>query len=409
MRLTGPNVGEDRYRDDEACEQDELTRRRHPERQDVAARDEPVAVQPADPGQDREERALDHERNPIAGRPELADRRELRDRAKDAGAGEQRDRDQRHGGEPAQDLAARRAAEQERELDEPAGPNGGSGQVHHVDRDVVAGDARVERMAGDGLERQEHERKHPHGTRRPSVGNSDRRGRRAQRGHDRRDRIGDPEAGRERPVVRQEPGGPEKDGDERRHEQRRPAAARREAEQCTACGDEETCEEEPARDNVAGARPCRRGQRGRRRGTPGSDRERDHSGLGVAVVGDDPPEHRVVPVSEAGQRDDERLSTGHVRLAAEHGVAAVPDSADAGGGADRIVEDDAHLLRRAGEDRAVGGVRAEQHRMRGCRGREGERDADGCPGCSDGLSHARRTLASRGNRPPSRAPHVPRR
>ena len=85
----------------------------------------------------------------------------------------------------------------------------------------------------------------------------------------------------------------------------------------------------------------------------------------MSVVRENPPEHRVVAVGEAGpQRDHERAAPGDSRLPGEHRSSPVPDRLDPGCEPNVVGEDDAHPGRCAPEHGPISREGPEEPGMR---------------------------------------------
>jgi hypothetical protein len=139
-------------------------------------------------------------------------------------------------------------------------------------------------------------------------------------------------------------------------------------ESCRAHGQEQACEEEPTRDDVADGGFIPAGvQPGGRRGATCPDREREHARDQVTVVRDDPPADAVVALGQARPERDHELAAvarRKVRPACEHRAASVPDGLGSAYRGDRVVEEDANLTGWLRENVAVSRYRANQPRMR---------------------------------------------
>jgi hypothetical protein len=149
------------------------------------------------------------------------------------------------------------------------------------------------------------------------------------------------EARRERSIVRD---ARHADEDEQKRAEHQPDGNRshHETEERGARRRQEAREEEQTRDDVLRGRPVVSGECSLRRRPTRAHAERDHPRELVPVVREDPPQHRVVAVGEAGpERDHERATPGDPRLPGEHRPSPVPDRFDPGREPNVIVEDDA--------------------------------------------------------------------
>ena len=97
----------------------------------------------------------------------------------------------------------------------------------------------------------------------------------------------------------------------------------------------------------------------------------------MAVIGDDLPADGVRAAAQPGpERNDEHavVSRQQVRRAAEDGAPGGVDGTGPAGGPDGVVEEQADVGGRGREHGAVVRLRADEARVRGGDGREGERD-----------------------------------
>ena len=266
----GAKGREHRDRHDDEREQDELDPDAAAQAGRIAER---RAAHPAQHDEHEEEHRLGDDRPPVAGRPELRDSGQL-----DEGAGEARAGDQHHGGqgeegEPPDRLLVLPASQQQHELEDAAGPEGGGDDVDEVrrdrDRPSVPGPIRVARK-GRGEEQGQREDEGRCDQLRPGAreGGEQDTGER----HDHRD-LRDPLEARRRAVCGvDEPGAAERDGEQGdRHRRRRPAHRRprdEQEEEGRAARDQDAAEEEPAGENVEGSRAAWRRPRAPERGAP---------------------------------------------------------------------------------------------------------------------------------------------
>ncbi len=91
----------------------------------------------------------------------------------------------------------------------------------------------------------------------------------------------------------------------------------------------------------------------------------------MAVVGNDPPEHGVVAVSEAApERHDEDSAPRHPRFPRQYGAVAVADGLHAPPHADVVVEDEPDRGRSGSQHGAIPGDGADESGMGPTRRRE---------------------------------------
>ena len=181
------------------------------------------AAQPAQHDEHEEEHRLGDDRPPVAGRPELRDSGQLDEGAGEARAGDQHHGGQREEGEPPDGLLVLPASQQQDELEDAAGPEGGCDDVNEVrrdrDRPAVPGPIRV---AGEG--RGEEQRQREDEGRCDQLRPGAREGGEQDAGerHDHRD-LRDPLEARRRALCGvDEPGAAERDGEQgNRHRRRR--------------------------------------------------------------------------------------------------------------------------------------------------------------------------------------------
>ena len=219
----------------------------------------------------RKSTVLAHDRPSVAGRPELRDSGQLDEGAGEARAGDQHHGGQREEGEPPDRLLVLPASQQQHELEDAAGPEGGGDDVDEVrrdrDRPSVPGPIRVT-GEGRGEEQGQREDEGRCDQLRPGAreGGEQDAGERRDHGD-----LRDPLEARRRAICgMDEPGAAERDGEQGdRHRRRRPAHRRprdEQEEEGRPARDQDAAEEEPAGEHVEGSRVASRRARARNAG-----------------------------------------------------------------------------------------------------------------------------------------------
>ncbi len=167
------------------------------------------------------------------------------------------------------------------------------------------------------------------------------------------------------------------DGDNGRDE--RPTSGLDEERRCerSSAGEQHPGEEEQPQQDRGERRTTAGRERRLGRGQAAPDAERKHALDRMPVVRDHAPADRVGAPRKAGaegNHDGSVVPAEPSGRACEHGGAPPVHGPDAARRPDRVVEEQPHVLRRRRQHRAVGGLRADEARMRGRSRRKGERD-----------------------------------